>query len=54
MAFGTLELSLRPLKLAFLVDPADQAAATQTGKPYQTRLDPLPGDPRVAHPPRHG
>ena len=29
MAFGTLELSLRPLKLAFLVDPADSTALTE-------------------------
>lgn len=29
MAFGTLELTLRPLKLAFLVDPADHAALTE-------------------------
>jgi hypothetical protein len=29
MAFGTLELTLRPLKLAFLVDPADKAALTE-------------------------
>lgn len=28
------------------------AHATQTGIPYQTRLDPPPADPRVAHPPR--
>jgi len=26
--------------------------ATLTGQPYQTRLDPPPADPRVAHPPR--
>jgi hypothetical protein len=26
------------------------AEATRTGKPYQTRLDPPPADPRVAHP----
>jgi hypothetical protein len=26
------------------------AEATGTGKPYQTRLDPPPADPRVAHP----
>ena len=29
MAFGTLELTRRPLKLAFLVDPADTAALTE-------------------------
>lgn len=29
MAFGTLELTLRPLKLAFLVDPADTAVLTE-------------------------
>jgi hypothetical protein len=28
------------------------AEAIRTGKPYQTRLDPPPADPRVAHPPR--
>ena len=28
------------------------AAAMQGGVPYQTRLDPPPADPRVAHPPR--
>ena len=28
------------------------AAATQSGQPYQTRLNPGPADPRVAHPPR--
>ena len=28
--------------------------AIETGEPYQTRLDPPPGDPRVAHPPREG
>jgi hypothetical protein len=28
------------------------AEATRTGKLYQTRLDPPPADPRVAHPPR--
>ncbi|MDC3958543.1 N-6 DNA methylase [Polyangium jinanense] len=27
------------------------AEVTRTGKPYQTRLDPPPADPRVAHPP---
>lgn len=26
------------------------AEAMRTGKPYQTRLDPPPADPRVAHP----
>ncbi len=26
--------------------------AIRTGRPYQTRLDPPPADPRVAHPPR--
>ena len=30
-------------------DAASEAA--RTGKPYQTRLDPPPADPRVAHPP---
>ena len=25
------------------------AEAIRAGKPYQTRLDPLPADPRVAH-----
>ncbi|MCK6548000.1 N-6 DNA methylase [Myxococcota bacterium] len=28
------------------------AEAIRTGKPYETRLDPPPADPRVAHPPR--
>jgi hypothetical protein len=28
------------------------AEAIATGRPYQTRLDPPPADPRVAHPPR--
>ncbi len=28
------------------------AEAAATGRPYQTRLDPPPADPRVAHPPR--
>jgi len=28
------------------------AEAIQTGRPYQTLLDPPPADPRVAHPPR--
>ncbi len=27
--------------------------AIETGQPYQTRLDPPPADPRVAHPPRN-
>ena len=26
--------------------------STHTGRTYQTRLDPPPADPRVAHPPR--
>jgi len=26
--------------------------AMETGEPYQTRLDPPPADPRVAHPAR--
>jgi hypothetical protein len=30
------------------------AEAIRTGRPYQTRLDPPPADPRVAHPPRKG
>lgn len=30
----------------------EMAEATRTGKPYQTRLNPPPADPRVAHPPR--
>jgi hypothetical protein len=30
----------------------EMAEAARTGKPYQTRLDPPPADPRVAHPPR--
>jgi hypothetical protein len=28
------------------------AEANRTGQPYQTRLNPPPADPRVAHPPR--
>jgi hypothetical protein len=28
----------------------EMARAIQTGQPYQTRLDPPPADPRVAHP----
>jgi hypothetical protein len=28
------------------------AEAQRTGTPYQTRLDPPPADPRVAHPPK--
>jgi len=27
----------------------EMAQAMRTGKPFQTRLDPLPADPRVAH-----
>lgn len=30
----------------------EMAEAARTGTPYQTRLDPPPADPRVAHPPR--
>jgi hypothetical protein len=30
----------------------EMAEAAHTGTPYQTRLDPPPADPRVAHPPR--
>jgi len=30
----------------------EMAQAIATGQPYQTRLDPPPADPRVAHPPR--
>jgi hypothetical protein len=30
----------------------EMAQAARTGTPYQTRLDPPPADPRVAHPPR--
>jgi hypothetical protein len=30
----------------------EMAIAARTGTPYQTRLDPPPADPRVAHPPR--
>lgn len=30
----------------------EMAEAMRTGKPYQTRLDPPPADPRVAHSPR--
>lgn len=32
----------------------EMAEAIATGRPYQTRLDPPPADPRVAHPPRQG
>ena len=32
----------------------EMAAAMAGGPPYQTRLDPPPADPRVAHPPREG
>jgi hypothetical protein len=30
------------------------AEAERTGVPYQTRLDPPPADPRVAHPLKEG
>ena len=30
----------------------EMAEAIRTGRPYQTRLEPPPADPRVAHPPR--
>jgi hypothetical protein len=30
----------------------EMADAIRTGRLYQTRLDPPPADPRVAHPPR--
>jgi hypothetical protein len=30
------------------------AEASRTGRPYQTRLDPPPADPRVAHPDTRG
>jgi hypothetical protein len=30
----------------------DMQRAIDTGQPYQTRLDPPPADPRVAHPAR--
>lgn len=30
----------------------DMAEAIRAGKPYKTRLDPPPADPRVAHPPK--
>jgi hypothetical protein len=30
----------------------EMAEAIRTGKPYKTRLDPPPADPRVAHPPK--
>lgn len=30
----------------------EMAEAARSGKPYQTRLDPPPADPRVARPPR--
>ena len=32
----------------------DTVKAIPTGNPYQTRLDPPPADPRVAHPPNDG
>ncbi len=32
----------------------EMAEAVRTGKPYQTRLDPPPADPRVAHPDTRG
>jgi hypothetical protein len=32
----------------------DMAEAIRTGKPYKTRLDPPPADPRCCHPPREG
>jgi hypothetical protein len=32
----------------------EMAEAARTGKPYKTRLDPPPADPRVAHPSREG
>lgn len=32
----------------------EMADSARTGKPYQTRLDPPPADPRVAHPAREG
>ena len=38
--------------LPLLVDHFIRRLAARTGKPYQTRLDPPPADPRVAHPPR--
>ena len=28
----------------------EMARAMETGRPYQTRLDPPPADPKVAHP----
>lgn len=31
----------------------EMAEAMRTGKPYQTRLDPPPADPRCCHPPRN-
>ncbi len=30
------------------------AEAIRSGKPYQTRLDPPPADPRLGHPPMPG
>ena len=32
----------------------EMARAQQTGKPWRTRLDPPPGDPRAAHGPKTG
>jgi hypothetical protein len=37
-------------KVAILEIYDAMAEAIRTGKPYQTRLDPPPADPRVAHP----
>jgi hypothetical protein len=39
-------------KLAILEIHKAMAEAARTGKAYQTRLDPAPADPRVAHPAR--
>jgi hypothetical protein len=39
-------------KLVILEIYDAMAEAIRTGKPYQTLLDPLPADPRVARPPR--
>ncbi len=36
-------------KGANLADLIGGGAAARTGKPYQSRLDPPPADPRVAH-----
>lgn len=41
-----------PTKRVILEIYDEMAEAIRTGKPYQTRLDPPPADPRCCHPPR--